>query len=94
MTGRARGAREGVPSAELFRRAAGEDFRGLSIEIKGGSESTLLDRYGLAQGGPGLGSVRCSPDKPMLLISSSHEKQTAIKPRASRDREFYVNESQ
>ena len=40
-----------------------------------------------ARGGPGLGSVRCSPDKPMLLISSSHEKRTAIKPRASRDRE-------
>ena len=30
----------------------------------------------------------------MLLISSSQEKQTATKPRASRDREFYVNESQ
>ena len=28
-----------------------------------------------------------------LLISSSHEKRTAIKQRASRDREFYVNES-
>ena len=29
--------------------------------------------------------VRCSPDKPTLLISSLHEKQTAIKPRASRE---------
>ena len=39
--------------------------------------------------------TRCrSPDKPMLLISSSHEKQTAIKPRASRDRKFNINESQ
>ena len=37
---------------------------------------------------PGTQIVGCSPDKPMLLISSSHEKQTAIKPRASRDREF------
>ena len=37
----------------------------------------------------------CSPDKPMMLISSSHEKQTAIKPRASRETEsFYINESQ
>ena len=39
--------------------------------------------------------VGCSLDKPMLLISWSHEKQTAIminlKPRASRDREFYIN---
>ena len=32
------------------------------------------------------------PDKPMMfLISSSHEKQTSIKPRASRDREFYIS---
>ena len=45
-------------------------------------------------GRAGTRIVECSPDKPMLLISSSHEKQTAIKPRASRDREFYVNESQ
>ena len=32
----------------------------------------------------------CSPDKPMLnqLIISSHEKRTAIKQRASRDREI------
>ena len=49
--------------------------------------------------GPGfrLGTGRdsdCLPDKPMLLISSSHEKQMAIKPRSSRHREFYVNESQ
>ena len=35
----------------------------------------------------GTRSVGCSPDKPMLLIISSHEKQTAIKPRASRERE-------
>ena len=26
-------------------------------------------------------------------VRSSHEKQTAIKPRASRDREFYIEES-
>ena len=34
--------------------------------------------------------VQPGPEKPMLLISLSHEKQTAIKPRASRDsgREF------
>ena len=32
--------------------------------------------------------------QPMLLISSSHEKQKAIKRRASQDREFFVNESQ
>ena len=40
-----------------------------------------------------LGSVECSPDKPILLIGSSHEKRTAVKPRDSRDRElsFYVN---
>ena len=47
--------------------------------------------------GLGLGRPGAEPDgtgpykfnlKPMLLISSSHEKQTAIKPRASRDREF------
>ena len=36
-----------------------------------------------ARGRPGLGSVSCNPDKTMLLISSSHEKQTAIKPRAA-----------
>ena len=47
-----------------------------------------------SRGGPGLGSIGCSQDKPMLLISSSQEKRVAIKPRASRDREFYVNESQ
>ena len=48
-----------------------------------------------ARGGLDLGSFWCSPDKPMLLlITSSHEKQTAIKQRASPDREFYVNESQ
>ena len=52
-------------------------------------------RYGPSGSGrAGTRSVGCSPDKPMLLISSSHEKQTAIKPKASRDREFYVNESQ
>ena len=28
---------------------------------------------------PGLDSVECRPDKPMLLIRSSHEKQTVIK---------------
>ena len=41
-------------------------------------------------------SVGRSPDKPMLLISSSHEKRMATKPRASRDsdRVFYVHESQ
>ena len=40
------------------------------------------------------GIVGCSPDKPgpMLLISSWHEKQTATKPRASRDREFHISE--
>ena len=45
-----------------------------------------------ARDGPRAGTriVGCSPDKPMLLISSSHEKQTAIKLRASRDREFLV----
>ena len=32
-----------------------------------------------ARGGPGLDSVECRPDKPMLLIRSSHEKQTVIK---------------
>ena len=38
--------------------------------------------YGPSGSGPaGTRSVGCSPDKPMLLISSSHEKQTAIKPR-------------
>ena len=36
-------------------------------------------------------SVGCSPDKPMLLINSSHEKQTAKKPTASRDRELSMN---
>ena len=33
----------------------------------------------------------CSPDKPMLLISSSHEKQPAIKPIASRDKAFSIS---
>ena len=49
-----------------------------------------------ARDGPGLVTriVKCSPDKQMLFISSSHEKQTAIKTRASRNREFYINESQ
>ena len=42
----------------------------------------------------GARSVGCSPVKPMLLISSSHEKQTAVKPRASRDREFLSYEQQ
>ena len=42
-----------------------------------------------ARDGPGLGSVGCSPDKPVLLISSSHEKQMATRPRACRDREFF-----
>ena len=54
-------------------------------------------RYGPSGSGrAGTRSVgsRCSPDKPMLLISSSHEKQTAIRPKASRDREFYVNKSE
>ena len=46
-----------------------------------------------ARGGPELGSVGRSPVKPLLLISSWHEKRTAIKPRAPRDRDFYVNES-
>ena len=41
---------------------------------------------GSGRAGPRI--VGCSPDKSMLLISSSQEKQTAIKPRASRDREF------
>ena len=36
-------------------------------------------------GRAGTRSVGCNPDKAML----SHEKQTAIKPRASRDRVFY-----
>ena len=46
-------------------------------------------RYGPSGSGQaGTRIVRCSPNKPMLLISSSHEKQTAIKQRASRDREF------
>ena len=42
-------------------------------------------------GRAGTRIVGCSPDKPMLLISSSHEKQTAIKPIASRDREFFIS---
>ena len=51
-------------------------------------------RYGPSGSGrAGTRSVGRSPDKPMLWISSSHEKQTAIKPRASRDGEFHVNES-
>ena len=36
-----------------------------------------------AWGGPGLGGVECSPDKPMVLtrIRSSQEKRTAVKPK-------------
>ena len=49
-------------------------------------------RYGPSGSGRAVPRiVGCSPDKPMLLISSSHEKQAAIKPRASREsreREF------
>ena len=56
--------------------------------------SELEKRYwpsGSGRPGPGLAaSVGCSQDKPMLLISSSHEKRTAVKLRASRNREFYV----
>ena len=42
-------------------------------------------------GYPGL--VACGPERvgtgAIWLISSSHEKQTAVEPRASRDREFF-----
>ena len=52
-------------------------------------------RYGASGSGrAGTRIVGCSSDKPMLLISSEHEKQTAVKPRASRDREFLSNEQQ
>ena len=40
--------------------------------------------------GPGRAETRivgCNPDTLMLLISKSHEKQTAKKPRASPDKE-------
>ena len=53
-------------------------------------------RYGPSGSGRAVPRiVGCNPDKPMLLISSSHEKQAAIKPRVSRETEsFYINESQ
>ena len=48
-----------------------------------------IDRSGPSGSGrAGTRIVRCSPDKPMQWITLPHEKQTAIKPRASRDREF------
>ena len=40
-----------------------------------------------ARGGSGSGAAQTNR---CLLISSSHEKQTAIKPRASRDREVFL----
>ena len=51
-----------------------------------GSESDYLSPRAYVMHRPsgswrdGLGSLGCSPDKPMLLISSSHEQRTAIKP--------------
>ena len=47
-----------------------------------------------ARGGPGLGASGAAQTNRCSWIISSHEKQTAIKPKASRDREFYINESQ
>ena len=47
-----------------------------------------------ARGGPGRGSVGCSPlkrDKPMLLITSSHEKHKA--EGFSRQGDFYPRNS-
>ena len=68
----------------------------LSAQFQVDSESDV-NVFKLVGPGQETRTVRCSPDKPMLhhvlLISSSHEKQTAIKPRAERDREFfYINE--
>ena len=45
-----------------------------------------------ARGGPGLGLSGAAQTN--RCCWSSHEKQTAIKPRASRDREFLSNEQQ
>ena len=63
------------------------------LSVRHAPRAAVLARYGPSGSGrAGTRSVGCSPDKPMLLISSSHEKQTAIKQRASRDREFLSNE--
>jgi len=53
-------------------------------------------------GGLGPGSIGCSPDKPMhesvdqfnlkFVARAAGPERVAIKPTASRDKEFYVNE--
>ena len=67
----------------------------MRLSSKCSIQVVVFKRYGPSGSGrAGPRIVGCSPDKPgpMLLISSSHEKRrTAIKPKASRDREFFFS---
>ena len=89
------------PAAAAAARAVGHNWSTTGSTGRGSDLAIMIRRrprrpvMGLpARGGPGLGASGAAQTNRCSWIISSHEKQAAIKPKASRYREFYINESQ